>query len=152
MVHLSQTPTKHTPNESPPRSSASTSRSLLSNVTIWLLAPITISLLISVHTWNHWHAEVSDLLHPSQPQSFASSRPSGVFPVTYCTECSDGTTKNTKRISLDLVSAQPGRHREPDVTAVILNWSRLPNVIHIATLLCGSLLEDVIAEVFIWNN
>ncbi|PIL31468.1 hypothetical protein GSI_06170 [Ganoderma sinense ZZ0214-1] len=40
----------------------------------------------------------------------------------------------------------------PDVTAVILNWSRFPNVILIASLLCGPWLEGTISEVFIWNN
>ncbi|KAG1828448.1 hypothetical protein EV424DRAFT_541866 [Suillus variegatus] len=40
----------------------------------------------------------------------------------------------------------------PDVTAVILNWSRLPNVVQIVSLLCGPWLEDVIAEIVVWNN
>lgn len=39
----------------------------------------------------------------------------------------------------------------PDTTAVILNWSRLPNVIQLAKVMCGS-LQDTLAEVFIWNN
>lgn len=39
-----------------------------------------------------------------------------------------------------------------DVTAVILNWSRLPNVVRIVSLLCGPWLEDVIAEIVVWNN
>lgn len=42
--------------------------------------------------------------------------------------------------------------RRPGVTAVVLNWSRLDNVIRIASLLCGELLQDTVAEVFIWNN
>ncbi|KIJ66202.1 hypothetical protein HYDPIDRAFT_86812 [Hydnomerulius pinastri MD-312] len=42
--------------------------------------------------------------------------------------------------------------RNPDVTAIILNWSRLENVIRIASLLCGPWLDDTIAEVLIWNN
>lgn len=42
--------------------------------------------------------------------------------------------------------------RQPDVTAIILNWSRLDNVIRIASLLCGSWLDDTIAEVYVWNN
>ncbi|KAI0734398.1 hypothetical protein C8Q72DRAFT_389402 [Fomitopsis betulina] len=40
----------------------------------------------------------------------------------------------------------------PDTTAVILNWARFPNVLLIASLLCGPWLEDTIAGVVIWNN
>ncbi|KAG1757864.1 hypothetical protein EDB19DRAFT_1659437 [Suillus lakei] len=40
----------------------------------------------------------------------------------------------------------------PDVTAVILNWSRLPNVVRIVSLLCGPSLDDIIAEIVVWNN
>ncbi|KAF9245868.1 hypothetical protein BU15DRAFT_40919 [Melanogaster broomeanus] len=43
------------------------------------------------------------------------------------------------------VSARP---RLPVVTAIVLNWSRLDNVIRIASLLCGSWLDDTIAETF----
>lgn len=41
---------------------------------------------------------------------------------------------------------------DADVTAVILNWSRFPNVLKIASTLCSPSLDGVIAEVFIWNN
>ena len=40
----------------------------------------------------------------------------------------------------------------PDTTAVILNWSRLENVIMLSRLLCDPSLEAVIAKVIIWNN
>ena len=40
----------------------------------------------------------------------------------------------------------------PDTTAIILNWSRLPNVIRIVSLLCSAQLEDTIKEVVVWNN
>jgi hypothetical protein len=40
----------------------------------------------------------------------------------------------------------------PDTTAVILNWSRLSNVVDIASVLCHPDLRDVISEVFVWNN
>ncbi|KAH7886036.1 hypothetical protein F5I97DRAFT_1877220 [Phlebopus sp. FC_14] len=43
-------------------------------------------------------------------------------------------------------------HRIPDVTAIVLNWSRLHNVIRIASLLCEPWLDDTVAEVLIWNN
>ena len=39
-----------------------------------------------------------------------------------------------------------------DTTAIVLNWSRFENVVRIATLLCQPQLDDVIAEVFVWNN
>lgn len=39
-----------------------------------------------------------------------------------------------------------------DTTVVILNWSRLENVIIIADQHCTSPLEDFVASIFIWNN
>lgn len=41
--------------------------------------------------------------------------------------------------------------RSPDTTAVILNWSRLPNVVQLVKVMCNS-LEDTLAEVLVWNN
>ena len=52
---------------------------------------------------------------------------------------------------LQRIDLKPAR-TTPDVTAVVLNWSRLPNVIQIATLFCSPSLNDTIAKVFIWNN
>ena len=49
-------------------------------------------------------------------------------------------------------SSTPSRQSKPDTTAVVLNWSRLPNVIRIASLLCENTLDDVIAYVVVWNN
>ena len=40
----------------------------------------------------------------------------------------------------------------PNVTAVILNWSRFANVVRIVSLLCGTQLENMIAEIIVWNN
>ncbi|KAG9222431.1 hypothetical protein CCMSSC00406_0002766 [Pleurotus cornucopiae] len=40
----------------------------------------------------------------------------------------------------------------PDVTAIVLNWSRFPNVVKIATVLCDPALNTVIQNVTIWNN
>lgn len=40
----------------------------------------------------------------------------------------------------------------PDTTAVILNWSRLPNVVQIVNVLCDSVLENTLATVLVWNN
>ncbi|KZT27705.1 hypothetical protein NEOLEDRAFT_1130788 [Neolentinus lepideus HHB14362 ss-1] len=39
-----------------------------------------------------------------------------------------------------------------DTTAVILNWSRFPNVVLIASLLCKPVLDGVISQIFVWNN
>jgi hypothetical protein len=40
----------------------------------------------------------------------------------------------------------------PLITAVILNWSRLPNVVRIVSLLCSPSLNDTIASISVWNN
>lgn len=39
----------------------------------------------------------------------------------------------------------------PDTTAVILNWSRLPNVVQLVKIMCSS-LQDTFAQIFVWNN
>ncbi|KAL6307702.1 hypothetical protein BKA93DRAFT_767442 [Sparassis latifolia] len=65
------------------------------------------------------------------------------FPVTYRLDGYD--FKHYERIQNVSFSV-------PDTTAVILNWSRFPNVLLITSLLCGDWLGDVIVEVSIWNN
>ncbi|KAI0673657.1 hypothetical protein C8Q78DRAFT_1018289 [Trametes maxima] len=50
------------------------------------------------------------------------------------------------------VSTAENATSNPDTTAVILNWSRFPNVLLITSLLCGPWLDDTIAQVYIWNN
>ncbi|KAJ7228840.1 hypothetical protein GGX14DRAFT_345173 [Mycena pura] len=44
------------------------------------------------------------------------------------------------------------RGPHPDVTAVLLNWVRLPNVVQIVSVLCGEQLDDVLKEIVVWNN
>ncbi|KAF4604851.1 hypothetical protein EYR40_003633 [Pleurotus pulmonarius] len=39
-----------------------------------------------------------------------------------------------------------------DVTAILLNWSRFPNVVKIASVLCDPNLDTVIQNVTVWNN
>ncbi|CAL1694519.1 unnamed protein product [Somion occarium] len=51
-----------------------------------------------------------------------------------------------------VASGYVNTHRHPDTTAVILNWSRFPNVRSISSSLCGPWLDTVISEVLIWNN
>ncbi|KAJ7667816.1 hypothetical protein DFH06DRAFT_1039798 [Mycena polygramma] len=41
---------------------------------------------------------------------------------------------------------------QPDVTAVLLNWVRLPNVVQIVSVLCGPALDGVVKEIVVWNN
>ncbi|KAI5898188.1 uncharacterized protein SCHCODRAFT_02486599 [Schizophyllum commune H4-8] len=44
------------------------------------------------------------------------------------------------------------RQSKPDTTAVVLNWSRLPNVVRIASLLCEHSLDDAIASDFAFTG
>ena len=46
----------------------------------------------------------------------------------------------------------PPAGAQPDTTAIVLNWSRLPNVQRIAATLCAPALAGIVAQVFIWNN
>ena len=71
----------------------------------------------------------------------------GKPPATYSKNPSDFDTYEHVSVLPEIASAAT-----PNVTAVILNWSRFPNVMLIASLLCGPWLEGTISEVFIWNN
>jgi len=42
--------------------------------------------------------------------------------------------------------------RKADSTAIVLNWSRFPNVRRIANLLCSFELADIFDTIMIWNN
>lgn len=50
------------------------------------------------------------------------------------------------------ISFYPRSPQIADTTAVILNWSRLPNVVRIADQLCDQSLENTIATILVWNN
>ncbi|KAH9951005.1 hypothetical protein B0H21DRAFT_720924 [Amylocystis lapponica] len=65
------------------------------------------------------------------------------FPVTYRIDSTD---------FMDYERIQNASVSVPDTTAVVLNWSRFPNVLLITSLLCGPWLDSVISEVIIWNN
>lgn len=54
--------------------------------------------------------------------------------------------------STEIQYDSPDSARRGDTTAVILNWSRLSNVVRIVSVLCQPRLDDTIAEIFIWNN
>ncbi len=69
------------------------------------------------------------------------------LPATYRKHSSDFDAYEHVSVLPQISSVGP-----PNVTAVILNWSRFPNVVLIASLLCGPWLEGTISEVFIWNN
>ncbi|KAF8560116.1 hypothetical protein OG21DRAFT_30345 [Imleria badia] len=72
--------------------------------------------------------------------------PTRTFPLSF----TEAFPTDTRGIRVGLPTSNP--QRLPDVTAIILNWSRLDNVIRIASLLCGPWLDDTIAEVYVWNN
>lgn len=72
------------------------------------------------------------------------------FPATFHIDVPQNSAPNT--LELKRIVVRRPAPNSPDTTAVILNWSRLPNVIRIVSLLCGPWLDDTIATVFIWNN
>jgi hypothetical protein len=83
---------------------------------------------------------------PSPLLNGALGIPSRSFPVTYLNSNVESLS-SYQRIVLPYADSTTA-----DVTAIILNWSRLPNVIRIVSLLCGSSLNNTIASIFIWNN
>ncbi|KAI0800750.1 hypothetical protein C8Q74DRAFT_1454356 [Fomes fomentarius] len=70
------------------------------------------------------------------------------LPVTYRVDVPEFDTYERVSILPKVAAASA----KPDVTAVLLNWSRFPNVLLITSLLCGPWLEGTIAEVYVWNN
>ncbi|KAF8140517.1 hypothetical protein EV363DRAFT_1251147 [Boletus edulis] len=72
--------------------------------------------------------------------------PTRTFPLSF----TEAFTTDARGVRVGLSTSRS--QRLPDVTAVILNWSRLENVIRIVSLLCGPWLDDTIAEVYVWNN
>ena len=72
--------------------------------------------------------------------------PTHTFPLSFVEA---PTTRPGFRVGLPTPESNA---RLPNVTAIILNWSRLENVIRIASLLCGPWLDDTISEVYVWNN
>ncbi|EIW63994.1 uncharacterized protein TRAVEDRAFT_157845 [Trametes versicolor FP-101664 SS1] len=68
-----------------------------------------------------------------------------VLPVTFRADVPE--LASYERVSVVQNSTGPA-----DTTAVILNWSRFPNVLLITSLLCGPWLDNTIAQVYIWNN
>ncbi|KAJ7368112.1 hypothetical protein DFH08DRAFT_830370 [Mycena albidolilacea] len=60
---------------------------------------------------------------------------------------------NTAWFTQKLASySTPNDPSQPDVTAVLLNWVRLPNVVQIVSTLCAESLDGVIKEIVVWNN
>ncbi|KAL5518807.1 hypothetical protein ACEPAH_490 [Sanghuangporus vaninii] len=77
-------------------------------------------------------------------QSFDIPVSPTIIPTTYASETALG---------FKYAPASPYvKKGKPDTTAIILNWSRLQNVIMISSIVCGPWLDDAVAEVFIWNN
>ncbi|KAH7923245.1 hypothetical protein BV22DRAFT_1015771 [Leucogyrophana mollusca] len=107
----------------------------------FLYTCIITSLLLCVRQAIHW-VQSKNLKSPNERLGL---EPSASFPVTYL---DPNAFPARARRAASIVTPQ----RRPDVTAVVLNWSRLTNVIKIADTLCQSSLDDVIAEVYIWNN
>jgi hypothetical protein len=55
-------------------------------------------------------------------------------------------------VTLQRLSIRPPTTPTPDTTAIILNWSRLPNVVRIVNVLCDKSLENTFTTVLVWNN
>ncbi|KZT72881.1 hypothetical protein DAEQUDRAFT_722509 [Daedalea quercina L-15889] len=92
---------------------------------------------------------------------FASQRKPDAPPALYLPVLKDiGFTPRTHPVTYRLGSPDFQNYERvqnvtanvPDTTAVLLNWARFPNVLLIASLLCGPWLEDTIAGVVVWNN
>ncbi|KAL4069838.1 hypothetical protein V8B97DRAFT_640234 [Scleroderma yunnanense] len=91
---------------------------------------------------------VQPTIHDSTLSALENSTyPSHHFPLSFV--YGDKTNTTRARLGSNRPITVP---RPAGVTAIVLNWSRLDNVVRIASLLCDESLQDIIAEVFIWNN
>jgi hypothetical protein len=50
------------------------------------------------------------------------------------------------------LTVTPQSEEGPDTTAILLNWSRLPNVVRLVDTLCDPVLDPTIAQIVVWNN
>ncbi|KIY73571.1 hypothetical protein CYLTODRAFT_416949 [Cylindrobasidium torrendii FP15055 ss-10] len=73
------------------------------------------------------------------------------FPATYRAHPTwpRGTSHNMTRLR---PMGDNRRSTTPEITAIVLNWSRFQNVVQIATNLCSPVLESTIDTVLVWNN
>ncbi|KAH7910439.1 hypothetical protein BJ138DRAFT_1173146 [Hygrophoropsis aurantiaca] len=114
--------------------------------------PVQVRLMDLYHVFHHTQFLHSPRFQPSAGDYKCNDRHECLarvsLPNTYITHDSDTHLKVRARPTATAIAP----NQSPDVTAVVLNWSRLPNVIRIVDTLCQSSIEDVIAEVFIWNN
>lgn len=80
-----------------------------------------------------------------------ATKPSGIF-LRATSSSFASAIKSLIIPTLSLSPTLPFHASSPDTTAIILNWSRLPNVIRIVSLLCGAQVDDMIAKIVVWNN
>lgn len=52
---------------------------------------------------------------------------------------------------LDPLKFFTGNKLKPDVSAILLNWTRFPNVQQIVRTICED-LDDIVINVVVWNN
>lgn len=106
---------------------------------------VTCAVLPCIYLLSRGRTHVLNDLDQSQTPQDVLASPNRLLAASFLV----GTNRSSNFQRVSLVSAFQSY---PDVTAVILNWSRLPNVVQIVSLLCGPWLEDVIAEIVVWNN
>lgn len=118
-----------------------------------LSAFFVLAVALAVAIVKNWDTTIPDLssLNIKRDIKVFVEDTSRLPPLTYRTDSAsvafDASYSHLASRSWTDASKEP-----PDTTAVVLNWSRFPNVQRIASLLCSPDLDHVIKEVFIWNN
>lgn len=96
---------------------------------------------IVFETWRRRNTDQSSAFHdsddPGDPSSLATFR-----------EFHTGVEYQ----DLDSVRTPWSGDEKSGVSAIILNWSRFRNVVLIVSGFCDPRLQDVIAEIVVWNN
>ena len=82
------------------------------------------------------------------PPSYGSDDPGDPSPL----ETYRGSHIGVGYRALDSIRTPWGSDDGPEISAVILNWSRFQNVVLIVSGFCDPSLQDVITEIVVWNN
>ena len=105
----------------------------------FLIVSATTSLVFGA--WRRRSVDQSAALHASDDPGDPSS------PATF-----RGSHIGVEYQALDSVRTPWTSDARPGVSAIVLNWSRFRNVVSIVSGFCDPRLQDVIAEIVVWNN
>jgi len=114
--------------------------SLTIRALFWFLI-VSVTTSLAFEGWRRWSRDQSSASHesddPGDPSSLVTFRRAHT---------------GVEYRALDSVRTPWSGDENSRVSAIILNWSRFQNVVLIVSGLCNPRLQEVIAEIVVWNN